>query len=114
MITKQTKPNQSITAPIFRPVPPALVNARTIESGFAQLDVDLVMRRTEPRRERSARTDVGRPALDARAEVFRAVGAGVELREGVEELEHVRALSRRGGFGVVCRGGVQERPGRAA
>lgn len=64
---------QSITAPIFRPIPPSLINARTIESRFAQLSVNLIMRRTKPRGERSARTDVRWATLYARAEVFRAV-----------------------------------------
>ena len=72
------------------------------------------MRRTKPRAERRARPHVGRAALHARAEVARAVGARVELGQGVEELQHVRALGRRGGVGIVCGGGVEEGPGRAA
>ena len=72
------------------------------------------MRRTKPRAERRARPHVGRAALHARAEVVRAVGARVELGKGVEELQHVCALGRRGRVGVVCGGGVEEGPGRAA
>jgi hypothetical protein len=79
-ITNARLAYQSVTAPIFRPIPPPLVNARTIESGFAQLGIHLVMRYTKPRRERSTRADVRWPTLHARAEVFCAVGAWVELR----------------------------------
>jgi hypothetical protein len=81
-ITKcpSSKLYQSVTAPVFRPIPPPLINTRTVESRFAQLGIHLIMRRTKPRRERSTRADVRWPTLHARAEVFRAVGAWVELR----------------------------------
>ena len=72
------------------------------------------MRRTKPRRERGARTHVRRPPLHARAEVVRAVAARVELRQRMQELQHVRALCRRWCFWVVGGGRVQERPGCAA
>jgi len=103
-----------ITAPILRPIPPPLVDAPTIKSRLAEHGVHLIMRRTKPPRERSARTHVRRAPLHARAEVARAVGARVEFGEGVEELEHVGALGRRGGVWVVGGGGVEERPGCAA
>jgi hypothetical protein len=72
------------------------------------------MRRTKPRRERGARTHVRRPPLHARAEVVRAVAARVELRQRMQELQHVRALCRRWCFWVVGGGRVQEGPGCAA
>lgn len=72
------------------------------------------MRLAKPRGERGARAHVGRAAAHAVAEVARAVRARVEPRERVEELQHVRALRRRGRVGVVRRRGVQERPRRAA
>ena len=103
-----------ITTPVPRPILPPLVHARTVERGLSQHRVDLVVRLAEPRGERRARAHVRRAVAHAVAEVARAVRARVELREGVQELQHVRALRRRRGVGVVRRSGVQERPRRAA
>jgi len=107
-------PEALITTPVLRPILPPLVHARTIERRLAENRVDLVVRLAKPRGERRARAHVGRAAAHAVAEVARAVRARVELRECVEELQHVRALRRRGCVGIVRRCGVQEGPRRAA
>jgi len=111
--TDPKSPQSLITAPVLRTVPPPLVSTRTIKSRLSQLDIHFIVRRAEPLCECSARPHVRGAALHTRAEVAGAVGARVEPWQCMEELQHVCTLRRRRRFGVVRRGGVQERPGRA-
>ena len=71
----------SITAPVLRPIPPTLVDARAVESRFPEQRVDLVVRLTEPRTERCAVTDVRRATPQALPEVLCAVSARVQRRQ---------------------------------
>ena len=117
MKDKQVDPNAqqvySVTAPVLGPIPPAFVDTRAIESRLAEQRIDLVVRLAEPRPERGAVAHVRRAAAQALSEVLRAVSARVQLRQRVQQLQHVRAVCGARLLGVVCSGRVQEGPGRA-
>ena len=96
--------------------PPTFLPKRTVEHGFPQLPIDLVMSLTHPTAKLITSGDSGRIAgpSDPGSEIFGADPAWVEFGEQVNELGHVALLGGRCHLGVIGREGVKEGPGMGA
>ena len=109
--------SRMLIATTIRPTdPPTFLPKRTIEHGFTQLAIDLIMSLTHPMAKLLPSGDSGRITRPSQpgSKIIGADPTRVEFGEEMDELAHVALLRGRCHLRIIGREGVEEGPGVGA